>query len=193
MPCCCGGLGGCSCGDPPVTRNFPSSVTVTLALGGVFTGVRWDDIFIRNILGQTGCCIDTSNVQAAVNGTYIFYPSDDQPDGDRKVYVLPGYGSVYWYCNGSVVVSFDVCLVYLGLAVSKTCANGATIYCLGRWRVGPFAIQGEGECERTSYSASSTNLLAQYAFGVSFTNCPQSPTSYRLRGFDLDVTVTGNF
>ena len=190
MPCCCGG-NGCLCGDPPVTRNYPSSVTVTLALGAVVPNARMPGIFKTTIPVLTGCCESTSDIQAAVNGTYVFYPGS-LPQGGILNYVLPGYGAVGWYCNtGLIYIDFDVCLAYLGTAVPKTCPFGGNTYCVGRWATGTLAINGG--CEQTSHAVSIPNRLVQYAFGANNTNCPTSPSFYFTRVFDLNVTVTGNF
>jgi hypothetical protein len=188
MPCCCGG-NGCSCGDPPVRRNYPSSVTVTLELGAVRTGQSLSAIYLNHPVLGVGCCSGTAEMQSAVNGTYVLYPVDYETGR----YVLPGYLSLLWSCgSGNLILGGDRCLAFHGEAQSTSCpSSGGDIYCVGRWAFGPRGINGT--CEQTSYTFASSGGMIQYAFSTSFTTCPTSVFFEIRREFAYSGTVTGNF
>lgn len=191
MPCCCGG-NGCSCGDPPVTRNYPSSVTVTLTLGAVRPNQSLDQIYLNHPVLGLGCCFSTDEMQSAVNGTYVLDPVENETGR----YVLPGYLSLLWSCNsGNLLLEGNRCLVLYGEAQSTACASrGGNIYCVGKWAFARFGISGT--CEQTSYtftSSGAVGAMVQSAFSTSFTQCPTSVSFETRRLFDFSGTVTGNF
>jgi hypothetical protein len=188
--CCCGGgggLGGCLCGtSPPVTRNFPSSVTVTLTLGSQVLPYY----FLNSIYHPGGCCESTTAMQSSVNGTYVLYPDGRGIIDNCITYTLAGYMDVVWCCNsGNVQLSASHCLMFYGEATTTSCF-GVTTTCVGQWVINTSVLSGT--CSQTSYTYTDFDRIVQYAFQTTGRSCPQNNTEIR-RPFYVDIALTGNF
>ena len=185
--CCCGGgLGSCNCGSPAVTRTFPNSVTVTLALGDLAIPAA----FLNSIYQAGGCCESTTAMQSSVNGTYVLYPDGRGIMNNCITYTLAGYMDVVWCCNsGNVQLSASHCLMFYGEATTTSCF-GFTITCVGQWVINTSVLFGT--CSQTSYTNTNFDRIVQYAFQTSGSNCPQNGTEIR-RPFLVNITVIGNF